>query len=848
MKVKDGPVSSRFTPLAIRGNAGFTNLKKTVSQGMAEAAVHAETGKCVMMGMPFNISKPLLIKDKNISRSFKPVACGWIVFCHTADWEGIQREKNGFEKSPKRGLGLLNKHMADYVILYSDGSEHRTEIRRRHQVGAYHVIWGENCTEAIPPHKPQRINPLQELSFGQSQYRVHNILNHHFRNWLYALENPFPGKKITGLRFEPVDGTILLSAVTAGKVATNPLRWETRKKVLLHMPKGKKFPTQEVDELGQTRHVSIDLGQVIHVETKPVYPKSGWNKGYNNKTPDRDDSRILIEYTAHPEACFHLYNGRSVPVSKVESGGMKKPMVRIPPAEQNVCIRVVDEHDRKVAVKLHIHGDYGEYLAPVDRHRVPNGAWFEDYSVDFINQGMHRCTYIDGETKVKLPLGKVYVEISKGFEIKPVRKILTVTKKTRTFTVKLKKILPWRETGWVSADTHVHFLSPQSALLEGAGEGVNVVNLLASQWGELMTNVGDFDGRTTHHFEDGGRKKEYMVRVGTENRQHVMGHISLLGYNGSIIAPMTVGGPDESALGDSVEILLTEWARQCRRQNGVVVIPHFPNPRLEHAATIVSGDADAVEMTSWGNLYGGLDPYSVSDWYRYLNNGYFVAAVGGTDKMSANTAVGTVRTYAQLDSSVPFSYNSWKRAVRRGNTFVTYGPLLDFRVDGENPGSKIKMSRTGGTVDISWRAASVTVPMSKVELIVNGEVREQKSIRGKKDVSGSWRLSVDSSSWAALLVRGHYPDKPEIIAAHSSPLMIEVEDSPFFAAADAMTILEQIEGALAYVDTAATRADAKTYKRVRMVLQGVHRSLHNRLHAAGVFHDHTSVMEHHGGK
>ena len=113
---------------------------------------------------------------------------------------------------------------------------------------------------------------------------------------------------------------------------------------------------------------------------------------------------------------------------------------------------------------------------------------------------------------------------------------------------------------------------------------------------------------------------------------------------------MTTGGPDESALGDPVEILLTEWARQCRSQGGLVVLPHFPNPRAEHAA----GDRRAatstrVEMTSWENLYSGIDPYSLSDWYRYLNCGYLVAAVGGTDKMAAATAVGTVRTYARID-------------------------------------------------------------------------------------------------------------------------------------------------------------------------------------------------------
>ncbi len=187
---------------------------------------------------------------------------------------------------------------------------------------------------------------------------------------------------------------------------------------------------------------------------------------------------------------------------------------------------------KPVAVKLHVHGEAGEYLAPVDRHRILNPAWFEDYSVDFAHRGRStHCTYIPGETTIDLPLGKVYIEVSKGFEIRPVRKVVEVTAETRArSTIEIEQVLPWRERGWVTADTHVHFLSPMSALLEGAGEGVNVVNLLASQWGELMTNVGDFDGQNTWGSREAGGDGEYLVRVGTENRQHVLGHISLLGY------------------------------------------------------------------------------------------------------------------------------------------------------------------------------------------------------------------------------------------------------------------------------------------------------------------------------
>lgn len=160
-------------------------------------------------------------------------------------------------------------------------------------------------------------------------------------------------------------------------------------------------------------------------------------------------------------------------------------------------------------------------------------------------------------------------------------------------------------------------------------------------------------------------------------------------------------------------------------------------------------------MKAW---FGGINPYSLSDWRRYLDCGYPVVAVGGTDKMSAATAVGSVRTYAKIDSDSELSDEAWKQAVRAMRAFVTYGPMLEF-------------------------------------------------------------------------------------AAHSSPVMIEVEGNPFSSAADAVTILEQIEGALAYLDTVGTRAETQAYKRMRLVLESAHRSLHNRMHEHTHTEDHP---EHHG--
>jgi hypothetical protein len=833
----DGPSSPLFSPLSLRVKGRAPRLRKEiVSAELRTAASDLPRGSCVRWGIPFNAGKALVLRDRPAAVSFDPARAKWLVFMHTSDVRPQTAGASGFPEA-KNGVGRLGEHAADYVILYADGTEARVPVRRRHEVGTFEPGW-DRCFQAVQHSKPHPRRPHHEQgagSWGRSQTRVGASSG---TTWLWAWQNPRPRKAIVGLRLEPINGTVLLFAISAGRASSHPLRWEPRCKAVVRLPRGVSLdPT--LDEAGLLSQIRLDMGQVISAVNRRVYPDAAWGRTRHNLLPGISEQEVLVEYTAHPDACFHLIGDRTVSVRKIEKAGSAGPVTRVAQAGRSVTIRAVEKKSRKqLAVKLHVHGEAGEYLSPVDRHRIPNPSWFEDYSVDHVHQDRHYCTYVMGKTRMDLPLGKVYVEASKGFEIAPVRKAFRVTPTTKEIVIELEKALSWRERGWVSADTHVHFLSPTSGLLEGAGEGVNVVNLLASQWGELVTNVGDFDGKTTFGSREVGGEGEYLLRVGTENRQSVLGHISLLGYEGDIIAPMTTGGPNESALGDPVGALMTEWAMQCKRQNGVVVIPHFPNPRSETAATLVVGGADAVEWTSLRDQYGGLNPYSVADWYRYLNCGYLTAAVGGTDKMSAATAVGEMRTYAQIDADREFTYETWKEAVRKARTFATCGPLLEFSVEGQPPGSRLSLGSRGGTVDVTWKVASVTVPLSRVELVVNGEIRESRAVRPRGE-EGHWSVGLDRSSWLALLVRGHYADKPEIIAAHSSPVMVELERSPILAAADAVTILDQIEGALAYLDSVGTRAEDSAYKRMRLALTAAHRSLHNRLHRVGRFHQHT---------
>jgi hypothetical protein len=821
------------------------------------------SGFNVLRGIPFLFgmreegrNNILLIKNNPVVfRPSEPIEdVKFIVFAHSACMKKSIPGSDGII-SPMMGNPRLGEVVSLYELEYEDGTSFRTEIKRRFSINEFCTAWGEGAFEAVHFRLPQAImTNTEELSrggtpgiaWGVSQTRVAAVnTSDGYALWLYAMENPFPGKKVAAMSFLPADGTVLISGITLCGLDINPLRWESRKKAVIKLPHGENI-SGHVD-YGK---IEIDLGQIISIVPMPDYDNESWDTGYNNKQPACRGNSAIIEYTAHPSAFIRLggNEGKWIPVSLLKEEAADAngfSLSRIPEAEKRVTLKVTDRRSgRAVPVKIHVHGASGEYLPPVNRHRIPNRFWFEDYSTDFVH-GSHLCTYIDGEAEYKLPLGNIYVEVSKGFEVKPVRKKFRITGDTHEIIVELEHVLPWREKGWVTADTHVHFLSPHTALLEGEAEGVNVVNLLASQWGELFTNIGDFDGKTCLGSRESGGDGEYLVRVGTENRQNILGHISLLGYDGRMILPLASGGPDESAMGDPVEETLCGWAKRCREQNGVVILPHFPRPRGEGSAAIVSGLVDGVEMTSWCNLYTGINPYSLSDWYRYLNCGYHVPIVGGTDKMAADTAVGTLRTYAKIKDK-PFSYENWKEAIRTGCTFATCGPLIEFTVEGKEMGARIEIPDFGGMLQAEWKVASVTAPVTKIELVVNGETLEVYGVNPQKgEYSGKCSLKVAQNSWIALRVRGCQPGKEEIITAHSSAVMVVKPGEGCFNAPDAYTILEQIEGAVAYMETIAPRAEEKAFKKLIMTLTSAHRALHNRMHQNGLYHNHNILNDHH---
>jgi hypothetical protein len=301
------------------------------------------------------------------------------------------------------------------------------------------------------------------------------------------------------------------------------------------------------------------------------------------------------------------------------------------------------------------------------------------------------------------------------------------------------------------------------------------------------------------------------------------------------VFPMCASGPDESYLGDPAWTGLSEWADRCRAQEGVVIIPHFPHPYCEAVSDLILGKVDGIELSAFGPQ---LDTLQTREWYRFLNCGYRVPTVGGTDKMWAGMPVGGVRTYADLRGE-EFTFENWARAVRAGRTFTTTGPIVGLTVEGKVVGDEIRLPAGGGTLGVEARAESV-LPFHTLEIVVNGRpVAAETCEPGARQLTVKANLRLEGSAWLAARCVGRHTlwlGRPTLLGAHTSPVYVVAGDEVQFSPSDATFMMTMLDGGMTWLDTLSIPADSERQARIRAVFQQAREALHQRLHAAGYGH------------
>jgi hypothetical protein len=842
--------STAVTPLARAvdldrlWNATDADVADRLHPTYREALSRLPDGSVSFRGLPFSLGSRsagrrwlLLDDDVSIDLAADHRQASHVVVAHFCD-----SARNGEGERPA-GMPVgwvlpTGEPLATYELRFVDGTSRAITIRRRFEIADGIIGWGFLPFEAVghraeapldwrgpyPRQSPGRYAAaghagalgMLPASWGPAQTAVTDFvptLDDDITYWLHAIPIA-PTETLTSLRLAPLadpgaGGTVVVAGVTTFRGTVNPLVAEPRRQILIDPGDGRPHPDP-----------GTDLGVVIR-SLPTVRPASadgaadrgvtGWGRTRTDLGPPA--GAAIVDLAAAPDARFRLGND-DVPVSDLVVGRdiqLAGTTIRALPArDRRVRVEIRSEDGPTPARVRFVSGD-GRYLPPLGHRDEVNPALMEETGADVL-LGSDAYAYVAGAFDIDLPPTPIEIEVVKGFEHAPIRLFLERPPADGRLAIDLPRSIELGGSGWLTADPHVHYVAPSTALLQAAAEDVAFVHLLATQAGDLITNGGDLAWGSM--VEPGGR---HQVVVGTENRQNLLGHLTLLGAREPVL-PMAAGGAPEGRLGGAVTELLSDWADRCHSAGGLVVGAHFPLPYAEIAAAIVNGRIDAVEMQTFSPR---LDTPSIGEWYRFLNCGYRLPVLGGTDKMSAEVPLGAIRTYARLESDAAPTFDGWSAAVRAGRTFATSGPIIELAVDGHEPGDVIELPAAGGRLEVRARARAAQPMISALELVLDGElVAREVGPTASTELTLATTIEVRAGAWiAARCLSDHeiHSAFATAMAAHTSPVYVEVPDRPRRSASDAEAIAQIIDGSARWLETMAAIADPRL--RDRMVRQ-----------------------------
>jgi hypothetical protein len=384
--------------------------------------------------------------------------------------------------------------------------------------------------------------------------------------------------------------------------------------------------------------------------------------------------------------------------------------------------------------------------------------------------------YSDGTFEVHLPPGRTRVTLERGFEEPLVHTTITLKPgERREVTLRSRRGMDMRKLGWISGDTHVHWVrntwdvnEPLELLpMVQRAEDIRVINNL-TLYQYRPTEQGGAFIKPDHYPMGpvpGMCDAEWHVQMAEEYRNdNHYGHINLLGIR-KLIEPIATGAGSGGPPGTPDWPTNRPAIHEARQQGGISIEAHNIGPF----------NASAVPVHVALGLADSLDQLDAEHYYRFLNCGFHIGLSNGSDHPAR--VVGCARVYARMPrrdgKPLPFTYERWIEAVRRGRTFTTSGPLLLLNVNNAEPGDTLDV-RAGAPITIELQAWS-RKPLGTVQIVSNGEVL--KSARtSARTATICMKLTADQSRWfcarASLSGEWNAINAPDV--AHTSAVFVRL--------------------------------------------------------------------------
>lgn len=508
--------------------------------------------------------------------------------------------------------------------------------------------------------------------------------------------------------------------------------------------------------------------------------------------------------------------GAATPV-KISALKWRQPMGRLQ-------VSVVDDLSKPTRARFYIRGIDGKSWAP-------DGA---RERVSIITGDHYFYAPSLGPFTVAVPAGKVSVEAMKGLEYRPERQqIDIVAGQTSTMALTLHRIMNLEQKGWYSGDNHMHMNyggvygeTPESLLQEADAEDLDVVNDFPTNHNTHLIDNQYFTGKV-----DANSVSGRLLYFNEEYRPNFGGHMGLLNmrqfyfpvYDGYAGTPYADDYPSNAQVLDNMHAqgAIGGYVHPYLLDRGQDPLQSNLDGAREFPADGVLGKVDFYDlMCIWTDKYVAGDVL-----YRMWNLGLRIPVSAGTDAMPdywRAPTIGGERVF--VHSGSPVDYETWVRALTKGHSFVTNGPLLTFSVDGREPGDEIRVPGSGpSTVHLDVEAVSI-LPMEQLELLQNGQVVRVEKPDESERIKLSLNVPVARSGWIAARVSG--PSKVHLLTdsyvyAHTNPVWLvkgghaanSPEDAEYFVKWMDKA-LQQIPGRTFYTDSEKASVEA-VYSRAR---------------------------------
>jgi len=339
---------------------------------------------------------------------------------------------------------------------------------------------------------------------------------------------------------------------------------------------------------------------------------------------------------------------------------------------------------------------------------------------------------LKGRAGFDLPAGKYRIEAYRGLFYKPaVQEFVLKAGETTRVSLPMENWVGPESAELLTSDDHIHLVrAPEDDALFLSwmeAEDLSVGNFLQLQ--RQMDAASQYGFGPKAEAKRGARS----IRSGHESRSEFFGHVNLLGGR-EMIRPLSIG----TTYANTPETFPYPYVlfERGRKVGALTGFAHFDGSQ-KHSELLMDlalGALDFVEMFQFGRL-------RTDDWYELLNAGLRVTGVAGSDfpvHLNNTTRqkewsrwiplLGPERMVVKARAASS-AYESWAAAVKRGEGFVTNGPLVDVQVKGDTIVASARFYR----------------PLEKLEVVLNGSV--VASATGGASLRAEARVPASGPVW-----------------------------------------------------------------------------------------------------